>query len=267
MKSRGMLWTVALLMVASSFGAAEEWTRTYKVGATPTLTVSTSDAGIEVHAGAEGTITAVMRTENFTLLGSDPEIRMTESQAGDNVTITAKQRGGTHLCIFCVRSAHMTITAPAGTKLDIRTADGSLRVYDIKGPAELHTSDGSIEVYNFDGVLHARTSDGHITANGRFDDLRLETSDGSIKVDVERGSKVSTDWRLKTSDGSIRAALPDDLSADVALSTGDGSIHTDVSINNVHGPVSKRTLEGRLGNGGRLLEMRTSDGSIHLTRL
>ncbi len=267
MKARWVVMVLALVLVFSSFGAAEEWSRSYKVGDAPALTVTTSDAGVEVHAGPPGTITAVMRTENFTLLGSDPEIRMTDSQAGDNITITAKQRGGSHVCLFCMRSAHMTITAPPGTRLDLRASDGSLKVYDIKAPAELHTSDGSIEVYGFDGVLHARTSDGHITAAGRFDDLRLETSDGSIKVEVAHGSKVTTDWRLRTADGSIRAALPEDLSADLDLSTGDGSIHSDISINDVHGPISRRTLAGKLGSGGRLLEMRTSDGSIHLTRI
>ncbi len=264
MRLRGLLIAVTLV---STFCAAEEWTRTYKVGAAPTLNVTSSDAGIEVHAGGDGSITATMVTQNYTLLGSDPEMRMTDSQSGDSVTITAKQRGGSHICLFCVRSAHMTITAPAGTRLNLRTSDGSLRVYDFKAPAELRTSDGSIEVYGFDGVLHARTSDGHIRANGRFDDLRLDTSDGSITVEVAHGSKVTTDWRMHTSDGSVRVSLPEDIAADLNLSTGDGSIHSDLSINDVHGPFSRRSIVGKLGTGGRLLEIRTNDGSIHLTKL
>jgi DUF4097 and DUF4098 domain-containing protein YvlB len=161
----------------------------------------------------------------------------------------------------------MSITAPAGTRLTLKTSDGSIKVYDIKAPADLNTSDGSIEVRGFDGALHARSSDGSLTVSGRFDDLRLDTSDGSITLEVQRGSKVATDWRLHSSDGSIRAALPEDLSAEVRLSTGDGSIHSDLSINDVHGPMSKQSMTGKLNSGGRLLEIRTSDGSIHLTRM
>ena len=264
MKSRLIL---ALLIAVSTFCSADDWKKTYTVGDAPQLTVYTSDATIEVHAGGNGTIAALMETRGYTLTGGDPDIRMTDSQSGDNVNITAKERNGTRFCIACVRIAHLSITAPAGTRLTLKSSDGSIKVYDIKAPADLHTSDGSIEVRGFDGTLHARTSDGSMKIAGRFDDLRLDTSDGSITVEVEHGSKVTTDWRLHTSDGSIRAALPDDLSADVNFSTGDGSIHSDLSINDVHGPVSKRTLTGKLNSGGRLLEMRTSDGSIHVTRL
>jgi Putative adhesin len=260
-------WILALVFALSSVCVAENWNKEYKVGASPQLTVYTSDAGIEVHAGGDGAIRADFETQGYTLTGSNPDIHIIESQSGDSVSITAKERSGTHWCIACTRRAHMSITAPAGTRLMLRTSDGSLKVFDIKAPAELNTSDGSIEVRGFDGVLHARTSDGSITVAGRFDDLRLETSDGSITAEVARGSKVGTDWRLHTSDGSIRAALPEDLSAQLSMSTGDGSIHSDLSLNDVHGPMSKRSISGKLNSGGRMLEIHTSDGSIHLTRL
>jgi DUF4097 and DUF4098 domain-containing protein YvlB len=264
MKSRLIMVVVIAL---STLCMADDWSKTYTVGAAPQLMVSASDASIEVHAGGNGSIAATMETRGYTLTGGDPDIRMTDSQSGDNVNITAKQRSHVRFCFGCSQSAHMRITAPAGTRLTVKTSDGSIKVFDIKAPADLNTSDGSIEVRGFDGSLHARTSDGSMTVAGRFDDLRLDTSDGSITVEVDRGSKVTTDWRLHTSDGSIRAALPEDLSADVNFSTGDGSIHSDLSINDVHGPVSRRSLTGKLNGGGRLLEMRTSDGSIHLSRL
>jgi len=262
MKIRSVLIAVLAL---SSMGVAEQWNKTYKVGAAPVLMVTTNDASIEVHGGGAGTITANLETRGISVMGNDPEMRITESQSGDNVTILAKQREG-HWCIGCTRSAHFDITVPTGTKLVLHTSDGSLKVFDIKAPADLHSSDGSIEVRGFDGVLHARTSDGSIRASGRFDDLSLDSSDGSITLEVARGSKVSTDWKIRTSDGSVRATLPDDLAADVSLSTGDGSIHSELSINDVH-TRSKRSMEGKLNGGGRMLEIHTSDGSIQLTRL
>ena len=264
MKLRAML---VLIFALSSVCVAENWNRDYKVGNAPQLTVYTSDAGIEVHAGGNGKISVNFETQGYRMTGNDPDIRVTDSQSGDNINISAKERPGMHWCIACTRNAHMNITAPAGTKLTLRTSDGSVKVYDIKAPADLVTSDGSIEVSGFDGVLHARTSDGSIRVAGRFDDLRLETSDGSINAQVNRGSKVSTDWRFHSGDGSIRAALPEDLSAQLSMSTGDGSIHNDFPLNDVRSPDSKRSLSGKLNNGGRMLEIRTSDGSIHLTHL
>src|SRR4051794_13776698 len=111
MKSRLIL---IVLIALSTICAAEEWNKTYKVGGEPQLTVTASDASIEVHAGGDGTISAVMETRGLTVTGGDPDIRMTESQTGDNVTITAKDRSRSRICIACSRSAHMSITAPAG---------------------------------------------------------------------------------------------------------------------------------------------------------
>ena len=261
MKFRSIFTAVLLL---TSMGAADQWNKNYKVGESPTLMVTTNDASIEVHAGSTGSIAVNLETRGYSVGGNNPDIRITESQTGDNVTILAKERDN-HWCIACSRSAHFDITAPAGTKLVLHTADGSLKVFDIHGPTDLHSSDGSIEVRGFDGILHARTSDGSIRASGRFDDLRLDSSDGSITLEAARGSKVSSDWHVRTSDGSVRAALPDDLAANLSLSTGDGSIHSDLSINDVHEP-SKRRLDGKLNGGGRMLEIHTSDGSIQLNR-
>ncbi len=263
MRNRALL---SLVVLFSTVAFADDWSRTYKVGSAPSLTVSTSDASIEVRAGNEGTISANFATHGYTVDGSDPDFRITESQSGDSVTISAKEKHGTHFCIACVRWARFTITVPAGTHLNLQTGDGSVKVMDVKGPTDLRTSDGSIEISNFDGRLQARTSDGSIRFEGRFDELNLDTSDGSINGTVQRGSNLSTDWRIRTADGSVRIALPSELSADVNMSTADGSVHSDLPINDVHEPHSHNSINGKLNGGGRLLTIRTSDGSIHITR-
>ncbi len=260
MRNRMLLGLVLLFATAM---LADDWSKSYKVGATPSLNVSSSDAAIEVRAGGNGTIEANFTTKGYRIASDD--FQVTESQSGDAVTITAKERSH-HFRICTPCYARFTITVPAGTKLNLQSADGSLKVMDVKGPTELRTSDGSIDIENFDGTLRARTADGSIRFNGRFDELNLDTSDGSINGRVENGSKVATDWRIHTADGSVRIGLPTDLSADVNLSTGDGSVHSDLPVNDVHGTQSRNSLQGKLNGGGRILNIRTSDGSIHLTR-
>src|SRR4051812_34861793 len=147
---------VLCVVMVSVFAISFNWNKSYNVGKNPTLNISSSDASIEVRASSSDRIDVNLDTEGYSINGSSPDIQVSESQAGDNVTVTFREHNRTHFCFACTRHARVTVKAPAGTRLTLHTSDGSLRVYDIKAPAELSTSDGSIEVYGFDGSLHAR---------------------------------------------------------------------------------------------------------------
>ena len=58
--------------------------------------------------------------------------------------------------------------------------------------------------------------------------------------------------------------LPAGVSADVKASTSNGSITSDFELTTR--TISKTKLDGRIGNGGPLIEVSTSNGSIRLMR-
>lgn len=72
-------------------------------------------------------------------------------------------------------------------------------------------------------------------------------------------------WEISTGDGSVSLYLPSDFSADLDAHTGDGSIRNDLTIErSVDEEKSRRSLKARLGAGGKVLRVRTGDGSIRL---
>lgn len=95
--------------------------------------------------------------------------------------------------------------------------------------------------------------------------VKLHTGDGSVVYRAEQGSTMSENWDITTGDGSVSLYLPKGFGAEVDAHTGDGSIRSD--LDGLPPPTreqSRRTLKGRIGEGGKLLRIRTGDGAIRL---
>lgn len=151
-------------------------------------------------------------------------------------------------------------------RLDLRTGDGSIRVEDAEGDLILNTGDGSVTVDRAEGRLNIDTGDGGVNVSGRLSAVRMHTGDGSIVYRVDDGATMSDDWDIGTGDGSVALYLPASFGAELDAHTGDGAIRNDLSIasSTTTDESDKRTLRGRLGDGGRRLRIRTGDGAISL---
>jgi DUF4097 and DUF4098 domain-containing protein YvlB len=149
-------------------------------------------------------------------------------------------------------------------RLELRTGDGSIRVADVSGELTLDTGDGAVTVDDAEGRLAVDTGDGGVSVSGKLASVRLRTRDGSITYRALPGTAMSEDWDISTGDGAVSLYLPADLSAEVDAQTGDGGIRNELRISGGE-EVSRRTLRGRLGAaGGRMIKVRTGDGSIRL---
>jgi hypothetical protein len=152
-------------------------------------------------------------------------------------------------------------------RVDLETDDGGVRGVALGGDVRVRTGDGSIKLESLEGRLVADTSDGSIVLGGQFHGLTANTGDGSISIRLEPGSRPDTDWDISTSDGGISVQLPDPFSAELDASTGEGVVRGGQALGLAKG--EKRpagALRGRLGEGGRLVRIRSGDGSITLSR-
>src|ERR1700687_5670277 len=111
-----------------------------------------------------------------------------------------------------------------------------------------------------EGRVNLRTGDGKIDIAGLKGEMDLHSGDGS--ENLEGG-----DGKLHASSGDVNVSLeiPSDLSADVSLHTSDGHIDLDMPIT-TEGKIRQNEVHGKLNGGGRLLTIRTGDGSIHLKK-
>lgn len=166
----------------------------------------------------------------------------------------------------------------------LKTSNGSLRLWSLSGDIEATTSNGPIEVTEFSGAAILKTSNGRIRAEGIRGNFSADTSNGPIDVNIEEldaGRSLRLDTSNSTislsmakyngnpviagtSNGSINVRLPAAINAEVQAKTSNGSITSDFEITTK--TMSKTRLDGRLGNGGPLLDLSTSNGSIRLLK-
>ena len=157
--------------------------------------------------------------------------------------------------------------------LTVRTSNGSVNATDIKGALSLHTSNGAIRAEHVSAGIEASTSNGPITVN--FDDtapvstspLKFETNNG--RIDITLPTSPKSDIRAHTSNSSITLRLPSSVAARVRAETTHGQVRSDFaggdSQSNEHR--KGQELDETIGDGGPLIELHTTNGSIRLLKM
>ena len=280
-------------------GSPDDWTKTFNLERTAKLRVDTSDANIRVTACDCKSVVAQITTQGWTI-GADG-INIIDRQNGDQVEIEVRFPRQVFQMNWRNRRVDIEIKVPREADLDLHTGDGNVDVQgvkgtillqsgdgnlnladlqgtlrantgdgrinmrDVRGDLTLHTGDGRIELTGIDGVLRAETGDGRVRVSGRFDVLDVKTGDGGIDAMATDGSKLDGNWRLNTGDGNLTLQVPATIAADVELRTNDGSIDFDMPVT-VSGRAGKKEIHGQINGGGKLLSLKTGDGSIRLEK-
>lgn len=260
MSGRLLLLLVVLLAVPC---LADNWNKTYTVSGKPEVRIHVNDGRIAVHTASANQVQAAVNTAGWRI---PDQVKITERQDGNRIDIEVHVPSA-HFSIGMSRSVEMKLGVPTEATLDLRTDDGRITVDGVKGDEHLSTGDGRIETTGLDGTLRAESGDGHLRLQGRFDQLDARTGDGRIDIEAASGSRAVADWVVTTRDGSIDVRLPRDFAADLYAHTGDGHVDSDFPLTVEAGRVREGSLRGRLNGGGKLLEIRSGDGSIHIGKL
>lgn len=256
MKRATILAAVLVAAPQMALAAQEEFGWTGKVAAGQAIEVKGVNGGISAtgSAGDDVEVTALKKGRR-----SDPtEVKLEVVEHAGGVTICAvyPSDGAPNQCVpgqggrMRVRdndvNVEFRVKVPAGVRFVGRTVNGGIEASGLKADAEAQTVNGGVELDS--------------TGNAR-----AETVNGGITVRLGR-----TDWqgtlKLETVNGGIEVTLPDGLSTDVKASTVTGDISTDFPLT-VTGRIARRRLEGTIGAGGRVLEVKTVNGGITLRRV
>jgi hypothetical protein len=152
---------------------------------------------------------------------------------------------------------------PETCNVELGTDDGDITIENINGSIDARTDDGTVTLSAVKGVMKVKTDDGSIHARKVAGDAEFETDDGKITVSYLEEADGVCSVSLIADDGSIDFTAPSGFSAQVQVSTDDGSIHTDLPIQ-VRGKLHKDRIEGTIGLGEGKLHVRTDDGSIRI---
>lgn len=276
----------------------EEFRSTHKLGANGVLSVEGFNGSVEIVAwdGDSVEVTGAKYARDEEIVRG---LKIDVVEGAGSLRIRAI-RPVERNCNCGVRFA---LRVPRQVRLDdIVSSNGSLRVEGTEGPARLKTSNGSIKVWRVKGDVNAKTSNASIEMMDSAGAAVLETSNGRIKADGVRGafdaatSNASIDasieeveagrtvrasssngsvnlqfakWsanpvKVSTSNSSINLRLPPSVNAELRASTSNGSVSTDYEVTTSQ--FSKTRLSGRMGSGGPLIDLSTSNGNIRLVK-
>ncbi len=127
---------------------------------------------------------------------------------------------------------------------------------------EAHSTNGSINAQDCNGLIKLYTTNGKIEAQNIHGALRCKTTNGSINAEIKE-MLPEEEIKLRTTNGSIRLYLPPDIDAALEAHTTNGRIRCELPLNDMY-TKKKRRLEGRINNGGPLIYLKTTNGSIRI---
>ena len=262
----------------------------FPAGASPEITLATFDGSIQVRPWDRPEVLIEVEKRGSDKAAVD-KIQVVSEHKDNHISLDVKQPSsekqfvgiGLHratsarLVASVPRGSRLTVTTRDGSivveridgRLELRTDDGSVRVSEAAGDMTIVTRDGSITLDRVAGRIDARSGDGSINVAGTPASLLLETKDGSVVVRAERDTVMSADWSVRTGDGSVVVEIPEGFGAELDAETADGSVRSELAVAGAEDAGSRdrderRKLRGKIGPGGKILKLRTADGSIRL---
>jgi DUF4097 and DUF4098 domain-containing protein YvlB len=219
------------------------------------------------HARAESTEAAQQ------LLG---QIELLSTEVGKDLELEVdaparwNRHGGAHLMLRVPRNLEVTAIAVNGrvcleglrSSVHARSSNGPVSISDVQGDVEVFTSNAKVHCRCTCGRLKARSSNSKIHLEEHRGSVDASTSNGVIHAvlsELGQGGVV-----LATSNGRIVLELPDHVDADVDVRVENGVIRSSLEVDTPSGDQRRGRLRGKLGRGGALIKLRTSNGTISL---
>lgn len=294
---RSLLIAVAVTTLAgcevnlNSEGVISREVKKFTVSGQPEVQVETFDGAIEIHSWDRNEVEIEVEKRAMEQRLVD-EMKIVAEQQGNKIVLrvsgpSRSESGGIQIGVSFSPSARLRIAVPRSSQIAAKSNDGSITIEDVAGKVTLNTGDGSVRVTRVAGEIFVRSGDGAIrmdAVEGKLDletddgsiageikptALRAHTGDGTIRLELLRDSKMDSDWDVQTSDGSVVLTLPSDFAAEIDAESRDGAVrsnHPSIKSESREGDREerRRAMRATLGSGGKILRVRTGDGSIRI---
>jgi len=257
MKLSSLLLAALALSVASPVLAQDTWTWRKAVPAGRTIEIKGVNGDIAATAANGSEVEVVARKSAKKSDPDDVKIQVVEHDGG--VTICAMYPSARNRepneCLPGGKGRMNTrnndtqvdweVRVPRNVAFIGRTVNGGVRASGITADAGAYTVNGSVRV-STTGLAHA------------------STVNGSINVRMGK-SNWTDELSFTTVNGGITLELPEPLETNVEASTVNGSFYSDWPLA-IKGRFGPRRVSGKIGNGGRDLELSTVNGDIEIRK-
>ena len=257
MKLASLLYLTLALSATTPALAQDTWTWKKSVPAGRTLEIKGVNGEISATAATGSEVEIIAKKSAKKSNPDDVKIQVVEHEGG--VTICAlypSPRGREpNECLPGAKGRMNTrnndtevdweVRVPRNVAFSGRTVNGGVRASGITADASAHTVNGSVRV-STTGLAYA------------------STVNGSINVRMGK-SNWTDELSFTTVNGAITLELPDPLETNVEASTVNGSFYSDWPLA-VKGRFGPKRVSGKIGNGGRDLELSTVNGDIEIRK-
>jgi DUF4097 and DUF4098 domain-containing protein YvlB len=244
----------------NSLRLVERDSKTFAVSGTPQVNLHTFDGYITVHGWDKQ---EVQLTFNKRAAGEQQMrgIRLRMDQNGSTITVVADfdQNFARHDANVTFTNAlvNLEVYVPRSSMMRLSSGDGRLELEGVNGTLELNTGDGRIDVRDARGRLNANTGDGRIQVENFDGDVKAKTGDGRIVLDGKFAGLAA-----QTGSGSILLTVPSDTNA--TIETDAESVDNQGLTVTEETGSSKSLKRWKIGQGGRVLTLRTGEGRVFL---
>ena len=257
-----LLWAVALAAGAcvTPTQVRESTTETRRAADAAALSVEVERGSVAVvgHAGSEVEIEAERNAHGWSREAARSAlaaliVAVRRDDRSGRVRVTSRSANAGLFRPGESHSVRLSIRAPAGIPVEVRTAAGRIELTGLTGPVtatsgdgritasglgptvdgngnglggrpgaaapiQLRTADGRITGEDLRGAVVAETADGRITLGGRLTEVTAVTASGDLRVDAsDAGAAPTGIWRLATEDGDLRLELPETANATLSV--------------------------------------------------
>jgi hypothetical protein len=156
-------------------------------------------------------------------------------------------------------SGDLTINSIKGV-LSAEAGSGNIRANGIAGAITAHTGSGEIELGQVAaGDINVGAGSGNVKLRGVKGGVRAQTGSGDIDAEGE----ITHDWRLGAGSGNITLKLPAQASFNLDAKTSSGTLKINHPLT-MQGTMARNHIQGKVGNGGVLLDIHTGSGDIRV---
>jgi len=230
-----------LLLAIAASAAAQDFQKSYKLGAGSQIRLGTVSGDVIVTA-YDGDAVIVKATKE----GRDrDQVEIEDRSTGNNIDIGVRYPKQCN----CDASVKIEAQVPRSTSFrfdHISSVSGNVQVTGVTGQLKASAVSGDVHVTNVSGSVSASSVSGDVQVN--ID--RLEGTD---------------DMKFSSVSGDVNVKLPSSLDAQVEISSMSGDIKNDFGIEveqAKYGP--HRSARRTLGAGARHLKMSSVSGSLSL---
>jgi hypothetical protein len=161
-------------------------------------------------------------------------------------------------------SVNFTIRVPDGVGFVGNTTNGNVAAEGFSAPVAVRTTNGNVRAETRSGDVEAHTTNGNVTVRAGGV-VRAGTTNGNVTAHFGRA-----DWTgsvgISTTNGNVTVELPAEVDLDLRARTGTGSIRSDLPVSVRRTGHVGAEAEGRIGRGGRRLELAAQNGNIRIQR-